>query len=598
MGLAHSPMSWLISLTPIAAKSSPGTVLAPLWPHTSGAYLYTDPATHGGIWETDSLLELSLSEDQCTCEGPIESIVGLSWGSFRTDLIGNLSADPDFAGAWVHALCSLAYPAFFAAAPLDPKTGLLAPQSGRCSAGLVAIAAVCAQSVAVSVGPSVGVGGWGWTERPVREEGSGLEDVLGAVPLAECLRLCEARADCASVAHGPYGCHLKDRCVSPSDALAPLGTAPGYRTYFRTESDACPAPAASSRASRLGEVQVFMDTAMQLLERAAHCLDASDWPFTVAEVMSNRVSFLEAGLRDRHSGEAATFRWSRDLAQALLPPNEMRLPEMSSGAVRRVLDRLSIRWVRSLDSEVGFWHALLDPASKDSPDVDAAAWESARHWLTTGNVSWQYGEVCKFVAEARAVSGGRFGPPRILNAGSGPLAAGPLECDRERIPVVSADGLARFYMQLHDILGHRPPATPVQCAAEALHGCFPRNHFDVVHVRNALDHAGDPLLGLRRMLEVVRPGGWVLLRHARNEGVPGHFQLGLHQWAFDVLRAADGGSRFAVWNPALRADASAWLLREGLVAEVRAELRPHPGVPDRSGEGGRYAWVDMQKPFS
>lgn len=127
-----------------------------------------------------------------------------------------------------------------------------------------------------------------------------------------------------------------------------------------------------------------------------------------------------------------------------------------------------------------------------------------------------------------------------------------------------------------DILQHDPPVVPLQCPTEALHHCFPQHHFDVVHMRtllglsqvesfpvffaafdrrNSLDHANDPLMGILELIWVARcnaqseataampqlpvhescplprPGGWVLLRHARNEGVAGHFQLGLHQWA-------------------------------------------------------------------
>ena len=65
----------------------------------------------------------------------------------------------------------------------------------------------------------------------------------------------------------------------------------------------------------------------------------------------------------------------------------------------------------------------------------------------------------------------------------------------------------------------------IRCAEE-LHLCFPAGHFDVVHIRNALDHSFDPVLGIERMLHAVRPGGWVLLRHARNEGVAGKFRNG------------------------------------------------------------------------
>jgi len=109
-------------------------------------------------------------------------------------------------------------------------------------------------------------------------------------------------------------------------------------------------------------------------------------------------------------------------------------------------------------------------------------------------------------------------------------------------------------------------------------------------MRNALDHAVDPLLGIRQMLEVTRPGGWVLLRHARNEGVPGQFRVGLHQWAFDVVQGSSS-ARFVIWNPQLRADVTSWLLETGLALEVRTELRPHPGGADED-----YVWVDIKKP--
>lgn len=574
-----------------------GRPLRPLWKPVAGVYLYTDPARYGGVWELDSVQELQRPERECECEGAIQNGDGLSWESFRAELQGNLSADPGFSGPWVHALCATSYPAFFGSTSLDHATGRLAGWNA-CSAGLLAMAAVCAQSIALQSTPQA-MPGWYWTERPVEEEGRSVDDFIGNMVLSECLRLCAERADCASLAHGPYGCHLKDRCVTPGDALAPAGLAPDYRTYYRTDGP-CGGRAGpsglkvgASLPSRLGEIQVFIDIAMQLVEHAAHCLDSSSWPFSVAEVLDNRVAFVEASLGDRDAKRTSEFRWLRATVQTMVPLGGLAPVEADGGAVRWALDRLLIRWVRGLNAEVGFWHALLDPASKESPNVDKTAWDGARHWLATGDVNWHYGDVCRFVSDSRVSSGGRLGPPRILNVGSGPLAPAPLRCDDEEVPVASADGLARFYMQLYDILGHRPPFVPVQCPAESLHRCFPRNHFDVVHIRNALDHAGDPLLGIQQMLEVLRPGGWLLLRHARNEGVPGQFQLGLHQWAFDVVEGGDGASHFVVWNPSLRADVSAWLSGMGLAAEIQADLRAHPGDGVATEQ---YVWVNIRKP--
>ena len=60
-----------------------------------------------------------------------------------------------------------------------------------CGAGLISMAIVCAQSVALQAhAPS----SWQWTERVVEDEGASVGDIEGSVPLAECLRRCEAEA--------------------------------------------------------------------------------------------------------------------------------------------------------------------------------------------------------------------------------------------------------------------------------------------------------------------------------------------------------------------------------------------------------------------
>lgn len=39
---------------------------------------------------------------------------------------------------------------------------------------------------------------------------------------------------------------------------------------------------------------------------------------------------------------------------------------------------------QGLDSEVGFWHALLDPANANNSEVDPEAWKSAQDWVQSG----------------------------------------------------------------------------------------------------------------------------------------------------------------------------------------------------------------------
>jgi hypothetical protein len=53
--------------------------------------------------------------------------------------------------------------------------------------------------------------------------------------------------------------------------------------------------------------------------------------------------------------------------------------------------------------------------------------------------------------------------------------------------------------------------------------------FDIVAIRNALDHSINPILGLYNMLSVCKIGGLILLEHAENEAQHENY-IGLHQW--------------------------------------------------------------------
>ena len=55
-----------------------------------------------------------------------------------------------------------------------------------------------------------------------------------------------------------------------------------------------------------------------------------------------------------------------------------------------------------LDSEVGFWHALLDPKNGNNSEVDPAAWKSAQDWVESGafaaEVDWNVWNACQHLA--------------------------------------------------------------------------------------------------------------------------------------------------------------------------------------------------------
>lgn len=178
-----------------------------------------------------------------------------------------------------------------------------------------------------------------------------------------------------------------------------------------------------------------------------------------------------------------------------------------------------VAWVRvGILEEAMFWKSWLDLQREGD-------------WLKPSVAQdWTYVDPCAFLEGHSA--------PRVLNAGSGPVVPATLTCQGRHVPLLSADGLAGLYWRLYDNLGLVPPQLPVQCSFEQLASCFSRDYFHLVHVRNALDHAFDVKAALKQLLAVTRPGGTLLLHHARDEGHHMGYN-GMHWWSFDIDESFD-----------------------------------------------------------
>jgi SAM-dependent methyltransferase len=130
----------------------------------------------------------------------------------------------------------------------------------------------------------------------------------------------------------------------------------------------------------------------------------------------------------------------------------------------------------------------------------------------------------------------------ILDIGAGPLTRLGKKWQGRTVEITAIDPLADYYNRQLDKLGVTPLVRTQPGEVERLTDHFPTNHFDLVYMHNALDHSYDPLKGIRQMLEVVKPGSYVLLDHFINEAETTGYH-GLHQWNF----CADG-DHFAIWN--------------------------------------------------
>jgi ubiquinone/menaquinone biosynthesis C-methylase UbiE len=66
-------------------------------------------------------------------------------------------------------------------------------------------------------------------------------------------------------------------------------------------------------------------------------------------------------------------------------------------------------------------------------------------------------------------------------------------------------------------------------AGEDILAHYGKDVFDVVHIRNALDHSTNPMTVIEQMIAVAKPGGYIIMHGFENEAVMEHWR-GYHQW--------------------------------------------------------------------
>jgi len=160
----------------------------------------------------------------------------------------------------------------------------------------------------------------------------------------------------------------------------------------------------------------------------------------------------------------------------------------------------------------------------------------------------------------------------ILDVGAGPLTLLGYRYPGKTLQIVAVDPLAHEYDRLLREANLEPPVRTIAVAGEALLEHFGPRRFDIAYASNSLDHSADPVRIISNMVDLVRPGGAVLLRHKRNEGASAQYG-GLHQWNFDVV-----DDDLIVWNSAVetnvgtalggRAATTAWIADGEVVARL------------------------------
>lgn len=122
-------------------------------------------------------------------------------------------------------------------------------------------------------------------------------------------------------------------------------------------------------------------------------------------------------------------------------------------------------------------------------------------------------------------------PVHLLDVGAGPLTKLGKIHHSKKLLITATDVLAPEYDKVLSDFRIEPLVRTIFGDAEELVAQFGKDQFDIVHGQNCIDHTVSPLRAIQQMLSVTKPGGFVVLYHAENEGKKESYKQ-LHKWDF------------------------------------------------------------------
>jgi ubiquinone/menaquinone biosynthesis C-methylase UbiE len=191
-------------------------------------------------------------------------------------------------------------------------------------------------------------------------------------------------------------------------------------------------------------------------------------------------------------------------------------------------------WLKGIEGEINFWDNWLETKGGEWPE----------EYLFRINPQSVFQEhLITYLPEQLDLID-------ILDVGSGPLSflGKTLPTENEivrKLRITGTDPLMDAYMTLLKRHNVQSSTCMVKANSEDLSRHFPADYFEFVYMRNALDHAFDPLLAVGEMIRVVKPGHYIILEHKNNEAENENYH-DLHQWNIKIEQGA-----FIIWNKSI-----------------------------------------------
>jgi SAM-dependent methyltransferase len=121
----------------------------------------------------------------------------------------------------------------------------------------------------------------------------------------------------------------------------------------------------------------------------------------------------------------------------------------------------------------------------------------------------------------------------ILDVGSGPVSMLSRSFVDQQVQLIAVDPLADKYYNLWDNPYKHEVVLPIACDGEKLSEKFGKERFDVIHIRNALDHVIHPIAVIEEMIKTTKHGGHIVIHGFENEADRMQW-TGFHQWNLKV----------------------------------------------------------------